>query len=538
MPETDPTLSTRARHERQLALIHRVARIATETSPLRQKLQQIVVLLKQHMGCEFVACVSIDAQAGRFRCEAMASDLPTVIHVGYSRELGSGVVGEVAATGQRIYVADVAEHPNYVETMPGTRSELCVAIRYNSEVMGALNAESARTHAFADSIDLLITIAEQVAGILAASRLNDEQRRRVEFLGMLSELSRAASEAEGLNETLHRIVHFFRDRFALETSAMMLVDDAGERLRLNSHAGASVFQGRSGGDWPSNLGVIGRAFRTGQAIYVPDVAEDPDYVLGNPSVVSEFVLPVRHHGRFIGLLNLETSNVDSFNDANRQMLSALAEQVAGAIHLASTNERLREINRLVQEKSAALAQANHQLLLANGQLEKLSNLDGLTGIANRRRFDKALHAEWHRALRHNRPLSLLLIDVDEFKSFNDGNGHLAGDDALRRLAGALSEGLSRGEDLVARYGGEEFAVLLPETGIDDAIRVAEHLQRAVAELAVAHGHSAHSSVLTLSIGINSLMPSETDLIGGFVERADRALYRAKAMGRNRIECAD
>ncbi|MCQ4165391.1 sensor domain-containing diguanylate cyclase [Tahibacter harae] len=533
---SDAGRNGREREERQLALIHRIARLGTQPLPLRQKLQQIVDLLKQHLDCAFVACAAIDLRQGRFRCEALASDLPSAIFVGYGRELGSGVVGEVAVSGRTLHVPDVSLHPNYVETLPGARAELCVPVRYNGETMAVINAEATTAGAFGDCVDLLETVAEQVAGLFAVDRLSDEQRQRVELLGMLSDLSRAAIEADGLDEVLYRIVHFLRDRFRLESVGVLLADTtAADKLRFSAHAGNSVFHGRSGGDWPATLGVIGRAFRSGQAQYVPDVIEDPDYVLGNPAVTCEFVLPVRARGQFLGLLNLEAVDPECLSDSNRQMLAALAEQVSGALHLAVTNARLREINRLVEEKSAALAQANLRLRQANELLERLSHRDGLTGIANRRRFDEMLVTEWSRAQRHGHSLALLMLDIDDFKSYNDGYGHVAGDEALRQVARVLSAALGRGEDCIARYGGEEFAALLPHTTLVEALHVGAHIARALAHLALPHAYSRAAPVLTLSMGAAALVPQGELDPCVLVDQADSALYRAKSQGRNRIE---
>ena len=527
----------REREERQLALIHRVARVASGLEDLRSKLQQIVRLLKEHLACEFVACDCVDVQAGRFRCEALAADVPTTIHVGYGRDLGSGIVGEVAVSGETVYVADVESCPNYIETVPGVRSELCVAIRHNGATVGVINAESLRKDAFADAVDLLVTVAEQVAGLFAADRLNQEQHQRVELLGMLSELSRTAIEADSLEEVLNSIVHFFRDRFGFESVGVLLVDDDANNLRFSAHAGNSVFHGRSGGKWPASLGVVGRAFRSGQAQYVPDVSEDADYVLGNPSVVSEYVMPIRMRNEFLGLLNLEASDPHALCLGKRQMLAALADQIAGAVHLAVANARLHEINRIVEDKSAALALVNQRLRRANAQLAELSHRDGLTGIANRRRFDEMLATEWGRALRHSYSLALLMLDIDDFKSYNDGYGHLAGDEALRQVTKVLSNALGRGEDCIARYGGEEFAVLLPHTTLSEALQVAAHIGRALARLALPHAHSRAADILTLSMGAAALVPQGELDPRVLVNQADGALYRAKSQGRNRIETA-
>ena len=162
--------------------------------------------------------------------------------------------------------------------------------------------------------------------------------------------------------------------------------------------------------------------------------------------------------------------------------------------------------RRIATMRGTLIQLTRKLDEANGELERLSAIDGLTGVANRRRFDEVLRHEWLRAARGGHPLSLLLIDVDQFKQFNDGNGHLAGDECLRDLARLLEATLRRPSDLLARYGGEEFAVILPETGPEGAASVAQSLIDAVREAAIPHGHSTVSSLLSISVGVATAVP--------------------------------
>jgi diguanylate cyclase (GGDEF)-like protein len=186
------------------------------------------------------------------------------------------------------------------------------------------------------------------------------------------------------------------------------------------------------------------------------------------------------------------------------------------------------------------------------ELRRLSTVDALTGIANRRAFDEALGQEWRRMMRHGTALSLLLIDIDFFKRFNDTYGHVAGDTCLRAVAQALGRRARRAGEMAARYGGEEFAVLLPLTGSGDATKLAELMCAAVRELALLHAGSAAAPIVTVSIGVASVAdlpefaavlcrdaaadapsPAATVLI----EAADQALYRAKTGGRNRVAVA-
>lgn len=175
-----------------------------------------------------------------------------------------------------------------------------------------------------------------------------------------------------------------------------------------------------------------------------------------------------------------------------------------------------------------------ELLRLQRELEEYSFRDGLTGVANRRRFDRTLDAAWEDARTHGRPLGLVLLDLDYFKQFNDGHGHLAGDDCLIRVARLLAEEAREG-DLVARIGGEEFAVLLPDTDTLTARRLAESFRTRVLEDAIVHGRSEVSEYVTVSVGLRSVVPGAGENPRSFVESVDEMLYAAKQKGRNRVQ---
>lgn len=167
-------------------------------------------------------------------------------------------------------------------------------------------------------------------------------------------------------------------------------------------------------------------------------------------------------------------------------------------------------------------------------LEQQSLLDGLTGIANRRHFDETFEKEWRRALRSGDTLSLVFLDIDFFKKYNDYYGHLAGDDCLRQVGNALKKSLQRAGDLVARYGGEEFVVILPSTSQMEALKVAEKVRRHIEGLKVSHLRSDVSEYVTVSVGVATITPAIHINPVLLIEQADSALYQAKSRGRNRV----
>jgi len=192
---------------------------------------------------------------------------------------------------------------------------------------------------------------------------------------------------------------------------------------------------------------------------------------------------------------------------------------------------LNQVQR--DEAYRALRESQQKLLEANIELQRLTNMDGLTRINNRRRFDEYASTEWQRAARDQTEFSILLADVDDFKSYNDTYGHLAGDEALQRIAGALLDSCHRPADLVARFGGEEFAVVLPNAPSTAAQNIAERMRQAVSDLHIPHQGSKVGGEVTLSIGGATATVRGGTLLD-LINTADAALYEAKRSGKNRV----
>ncbi|MBT3414330.1 MAG: diguanylate cyclase [Nitrospina sp.] len=192
-----------------------------------------------------------------------------------------------------------------------------------------------------------------------------------------------------------------------------------------------------------------------------------------------------------------------------------------------TNEKLKKsvIKHQELEKS---------LRASNKQLELLSTLDGLTGIANRRTFEKFLEREWKSSMRHTQPATAIMMDIDFFKLYNDTYGHQAGDDCLKKVARTIEKSLRRPGDLVARYGGEEFVAILSDTPKKGAFGLAEKVRASVEALKIPHQASPVNKFVTISLGVASRVPERGDASSILISEADQSLYKAKQEGRNRV----
>jgi len=199
--------------------------------------------------------------------------------------------------------------------------------------------------------------------------------------------------------------------------------------------------------------------------------------------------------------------------------------------------KLKAMERIAKMRQKLL-RVSSELELANKELKLQVNQDGLTGLANRRNLDRVLKIEMARSVRHGHPLTVMLVDIDYFKAFNDSYGHLEGDECLKKVAQALFGVCKRGTDLVARYGGEEFAVLLPDTTTEEAMLIAEALRAKVESLNIPHEHSSVSSYCTVSIGVYTKVAEKSDRPESLLQKADEGLYQSKKTGRNKISYAE
>jgi diguanylate cyclase (GGDEF)-like protein len=505
---------------RELEALNEVARIATLDLELQPMLQRITDSLASRFDWQLVALVIADAETGNFVCQAVTSTVPTEVRVGYSRPLGTGVVGEVAATQQPLVIDDTRLHANFVDTTPGVLSEICVPIKHQDEVVAVLNIESTALAAFAGRLPLLHTIAEQIGGAIASARRYEELKHRAGLMEMMSEISREALLATNLDEFLRRVVTYVYGRFPLAIVSIRLFD--AEKKEYVRAADAGLRTETTGSRWPITAGIIGRCLRENRTQIVRDVSADPDYIRTDDGVVSELVVPIRFREEILGVFNAESQSAETFTPATVLAFEAFANQIAGALRLLRTHDELALARQNLQR-------SNEQLTGLVEKFERISAHDGLTGLHNRLHFDNVYTVEWRRSARARTPLALLIADIDHFKDYNDARGHRAGDECLKSVAAAIAGSIHRAGDVVVRFGGEEFAILLPNTDLESARVVAETIRRRIAA----------GNQVTISIGAAACIPDpDESKAGGLVDAADKALYAAKRRGRNRVVCSD
>ncbi|MHB8170214.1 MAG: diguanylate cyclase [Thermincolia bacterium] len=258
--------------------------------------------------------------------------------------------------------------------------------------------------------------------------------------------------------------------------------------------------------------------------------DSPDYQL-SPDNENLFYILNSSQGKLLKSLEEVVNQHQKESEGEIAKLQIIQAGVFGLIILVVIIEAIfifRPMVRKIEGERRKLAEANLEL-------QRLSLMDGLTGITNRRGFDEHLHIEWRRAMRNGAPISLIMLDIDFFKAYNDTYGHQEGDQCLKKVAVTVSKTLNRATDLAARYGGEEFAVILSHTYGDGAAAVAETLRAGVENLGLEHINSRTSNYVTISLGVATLFPKPETFPAQLIAAADEALYEAKQEGRNRVK---
>ena len=341
-------------------------------------------------------------------------------------------------------------------------------------------------------------------------QLRGELEYRSHFAESLRHFLERISSTDPQN-TYTAILINSKDLLLAERASLLVVDERANELVLKAGVGlrakiSEVARIRLG------EGVAGGVLKTGKALVVENIESagmEPAPAERQYKTNSFISYPIRIGGRTIGVLNVtDKASGEKYDDVDLSLLEIIGPQVALALERAEWQERAKEF-------------------------QLMSITDPLTGLLNRRYLQERMNEEVNRSKRYEYPMSFLMIDIDDFKSYNDRNGHQAGDQALQITAHCLKVAL-RSADVACRYGGEEFGILLPQTPLNEASVIAERMRQRVAETVYPHGQSQSLGGVTISIGISSFHKN-VDTPERIIAAADRALYEAKSKGKNRIE---
>jgi diguanylate cyclase (GGDEF)-like protein len=353
-----------------------------------------------------------------------------------------------------------------------------------------------------------------------ATRRSSITAGAIDMVGILA-ASRALSSETSVSTLRGKVVEVLSAMTGATDVGLLLWD--GERHRWL----AATDENNGGGRVPHS--VVRYVDRTREPLIVGDATRDDrfsrDPYFQDLDVCSLLAVPVLSRGTLQAILLLENHLIrDAFPVERLEAVVLVAGQLAVSLD-----------NALVYTSmERKVAERTHELALANERLAHLSITDPLTGLANRRRMAESLQEEWQRSRRTGAPLTLAMVDIDNFKQFNDIHGHQAGDRCLQHIANELKRTV-RETDLVARYGGEEFAIIMADTDAESGLEAAERVRVAIIDL---HEQLTAEQVVTASIGVAMLEDAEQQNTDRLIERADAALYQAKREGRNRVCLAD
>ena len=353
-----------------------------------------------------------------------------------------------------------------------------------------------------DNVDEL---REQYLLLLKA---NSSLNERVLELYTLYNISRTLSASLQVADLFDIVIGLIRESLNVDQYCLMFLDKEMQKLQIRASHGMPE-EILKHGEIGVTEGVSGRVVSRGEPLLINDISREKDFFYFSHSGIktgSYLGIPLKNsHGAVMGVLNIHKPVVKGFSETDYRLFNAVAENVAIAINNAMTFQQTQELIRK----------------------------DELTGLYNRRYFFERLEREMYRTRRYGRVLSLLMIDIDHFKEYNDSYGHLRGDHALRKIARAF-QGCLRQIDVVARYGGEEFLVMLPETDKGNAALVAEKLRRAI-ETMDFNEDTSHLEPcrLTITIGVVGIPEDAAEMMAA-LDIADKALYLGKARGRNQV----
>lgn len=499
-------ISKKSKHSE---IIRKISQVAIQSFDLRRFIDEVVQLVHRVFGLSSVSVFSYEAVSNELELVAFAGTELTTLKVGDKLPLNHGIIGYVARTKEYCLCNDVVSDARYRDVLIDTKSELTVPVKRDDEVLAVMNIESPRLNQFDRSdIKIFERIADQVAYTITNAELFRLKTTAHNLLLGLNELSRKINSSFDLSSTISTVARELPALVGCRLCSIFFYHEDRQELELMGHNFPTEIDSEEpiALDESSNV-LMGKVIKFKHSIHIQDIEQELN-IPNRPQYQTKSFLNILlcQEERIIGVLNL-TDKLDGshFSSEEFYLVNSFSEHLVNAIANAERYERILQ----------------------------LSVTDGLTGLYVHRYFQSALSNEVARANRHGLPLSLVMLDVDDFKKFNDTYGHQVGDVVLRELA-LIIRRTAREYDIAARYGGEEFGIILPSTSLFQANRLAKRLREAIEGTVVVS--SRRKLRVTVSQGV-----SEHEIGGDrdeLIRRADLALLQAKRAGKNQVVVFD
>lgn len=481
---------------KNIAILYDASQAVVSTFDLDEVLARILAIARDCFHLKYVAVLLLDPKAQELHVRSHAGYEKTV---GRGLKVGKGLIGTAAQTRRPVHAPDVSKDSRYIPGIPRTKSELALPLVVRDEVLGVLDCQSEQLNYFdPETIDLLTLFSTQASIALQNARLYSREQRKAAQLEAINLIARQTTAVLEIDELLRKVCTFLLQAFPVDHVSVFLLEE--ERLVFRAHQGRLTPMFKLGTPLIEVEGICRQAVRSGKPVLVNDVSTAKVYIQGFAESQSELCIPLLSFGQVVGVLCLESSRLNAFDEGDVPALESVADICANAIQNAHYFERVRH----------------------------MAYVDGLTGVFNRRYFEIRVEEEFERAKRYEGAMSLIMIDIDHFKRLNDEFGHLMGDDVLRQISTIFLQNL-RKVDVACRFGGEEFALIVPETTGEDAYYVAEKLRKAVQGTPF----PGVPRPVTISCGVASY-PANGSNRDELVKAADESLYSAKQSGRNTV----
>jgi diguanylate cyclase (GGDEF)-like protein len=421
-----------------------------------------------------------------------------------------GIAGWVFKEGKPLLIEEGAKDPrfkNFESIKEELKSMISVPLKIKDKVIGVINVGNRLKGDIFDSDDLklLSTFADEAAIAIENAELHQEVKDELRKHTLIYKVNNIITSTLDLKVVLDKIVESVREYFEYLHCAILLLDEQKESLYIAASDG--YLSGSKENFWIRlGEGVTGKVAAIGKPLLLQDVTKFKGYIAGIEGARSELAVPLKVKDKLIGVLNVESKELNAFDEGDLKLLLVLSTPVAIAIQNAQLHQ----------------------------QIKNLAITDELTGLYNFRYLIERLEEEIKRTQRYKRSLALIMADIDHFKKYNDSFGHLEGNKVLKVLADILKVSV-REVDIVGRYGGEEFIIILPEAGKEEAREIAERMRFKVERYKfINNKNHPNENKLTLSLGVTSCF-REFISLESLIYKVDQALYQAKRKGRNRVE---